>query len=230
LVPKHVGGLNFHYIRWSPDGRSILAIGSDEKGKYGALFAINAQTGDAEIIARSDNADIIHSPEWAPDGKIVFFMRWKEVPRVIRYELETGMEKELLRSSPYQGVFFMALSPDGRQLAFTAGNGVKLLSTSGGEPRELIQVKDIRTIAWARDGQYILYGKTRDGSENMVDLWRVPVKGGEPQKLELAMPRLMHLRVHPDGRRIAFTGMTQPAKAEVWVMENFLPEEKSKKK
>jgi Tol biopolymer transport system component len=224
LVPKPVvGGLNFHYIRWSPDGRSILAIGWDEKGKYGALFAINVQTGDTKIIARSDKGDIIHSPEWAPDGKIVFFIRWKEGPRVIRCELETGMEKELLRSSPYQGVFFMALSPDGRQLAFTAGNAVNLLSTAGGEPRELIRVKDISTIAWTRDGQYILYGKRRDGNEDMVDLWRVQTKGGEPQKLELAMPRLMHLRVHPDGRRIAFTAKTQNEKAEVWVMENFLP-------
>jgi Tol biopolymer transport system component len=227
LVPKHVGGLNFHYIRWSPDGRSILAVGPDEKGKWWFLFAINAQTGDAEIIARSDSdkGEAIFSPEWAPDGKIVYFIRSdKEFRRLIRYEVETGMEKELLRSPQSLGVFFYyGVSPDGRQLALAAAGAVKLLSTAGGEPRDLIQVKDISTIAWARDGQYILYGKRRDGSEDIVDLWRVPTKGGEPQKLELAMPRLMHLRVHPDGRRIAFTARTQNEKAEVWVMENFLP-------
>jgi Tol biopolymer transport system component len=233
LVPKHVGGLNFHYIRWSPDGRSILAIGPDEKGKWWFLFAINAQTGDAETIAHADSSkgEALFSPEWAPDGKVVYFMRSsKEFRRLIRYELETGMEKELIRLPQSSGLHFMVLSADGRQLAFNDGGAVKLVSTSGGEPRELIQVKDIRTITWASDGQYILYGKTREGTEEMVDLWRVSVKGGEPQKLDIAMSLLMHLRAHPDGQRIAFTAKTQNEKSEVWVMENFLPKEKSKKK
>jgi Tol biopolymer transport system component len=30
------------------------------------------------------------------------------------------------------------------------------------------------------------------------------------------------MRVHPDGRRIAFTA-DEPTQSEVWVMENFLP-------
>ena len=60
----------------------------------------------------------------------------------------------------------------------------------------------------------------------MFDLWRIPVNGGEPQKLDLSMRKLMHVRIHPDGRRIAFTGSSQPEKSEVWVMENFLPKEK----
>jgi len=231
LVPKHVGGLNFHFIRWSPDGNSILGVGPDEKGKWWFLFAINAQTGDAEAIAHSDSSkgEALFSPEWAPDGKSVYFMRSsKEFRCLIRYELETDLEKELIRLSQSQGLHFMVLSADGRQLAFNEGSAVKVVSTTGGEPRELIQVKDMRTIAWQRDGQYILYGKTREGTQDMIDLWRVPVKGGEPQKLDLAMAQLLHLRAHPDGRRIAFTAKTQNAKSEVWVMENFLAKEKSK--
>jgi hypothetical protein len=35
---------------------------------------------------------------------------------------------------------------------------------------------------------------------------------------------MTHLRVHPDGRQIVFTGQIHPGKSEVWVMENFLPE------
>jgi hypothetical protein len=54
-------------------------------------------------------------------------------------------------------------------------------------------------------------------------VWRVPVTGGEPQKLELAMPSLQHLRIHPDGRQVAFTASSQAEKSEVWALENFLP-------
>ena len=54
-----------------------------------------------------------------------------------------------------------------------------------------------------------------------IELWRIPADGGQPQEVGLAMDRLRHLRVHPDGRRIAFTAGRQTG--EMWVMENFLP-------
>jgi hypothetical protein len=38
------------------------------------------------------------------------------------------------------------------------------------------------------------------------------------------MPYLGHIRFHPDGQQIAFTGRVGKDKCEVWVMENFLPE------
>jgi hypothetical protein len=44
---------------------------------------------------------------------------------------------------------------------------------------------------------------------------------GEAQKL-LEMERLRSISVHPDGRRIAFTGGREHTE-EIWVMENFLP-------
>jgi Tol biopolymer transport system component len=76
------------------------------------------------------------------------------------------------------------------------------------------------------DGKNILYGKLQEGNQKLVDLWRVPVAGGEPQKAGLSMSRLMILRVSPDGKNIAFTASEQPEKSEIWVMENFLPKEK----
>ncbi len=229
LIPKRVGGLNFHFLRWSPDGHSVLGVGSDEKGQYGALWAIDVQTGDAEIIARPDDPNgAIFQPNWSPDGRAVFYsQRFGGARRIIRHEIETGVKEELLSYSPSSAISdiirHLTLSPDGKQLAFLADDTVKLISATGGEPRELIQVNDVHTIAWTRDGRYILYGKTGEDSKDMVELWRISANGGESQKLELAMSNLMHLRVHPDGRRIAFTASQQPAKSEVWVMENFLP-------
>jgi hypothetical protein len=40
------------------------------------------------------------------------------------------------------------------------------------------------------------------------------------------MSRLILVRVSPDGKNIAFMASEQPAKSEVWVIENFLPKEK----
>ena len=98
-----------------------------------------------------------------------------------------------------------------------------LMPTTGGAPRELLQVRPPESIrpnelAWTRDGQYLLFVKAQ--SQQPASLWRISVKGGEPQPLGLKMEGISDLRLHPDGRQIAFTGGER--KLEIWVMENFL--------
>lgn len=67
---------------------------------------------------------------------------------------------------------------------------------------------------------------TADGTRAVIELWRIPADGGEPQPLGVAMEgvRLYGVRIHPDGRRIAFTtGRSSAYSAfEVWVLEDFL--------
>lgn len=57
-------------------------------------------------------------------------------------------------------------------------------------------------------------------SSGPPEVWRVSFAGGKPQKL-LEMDGLSDISVHPDGRRMAFTG-GQIQMAEIWAMENFL--------
>ncbi len=109
---------------------------------------------------------------------------------------------------------------------------IELIPVAGGEPHEILSVEKPeyiygglhrKVLAWTPDGRYLLFGKARSGDEDQtVELWRIPVEGGEPRNLGLAMPNLRDLRIHPDGQRIAFTA--GKFDAEVWVMEDFLPE------
>jgi len=57
----------------------------------------------------------------------------------------------------------------------------------------------------------------------MTELWLLPVDGGRARKPELSMDSLADLRMHPDGRHLAFTRSKGDAVGEVWIMENFLP-------
>jgi Tol biopolymer transport system component len=204
---------------WSPDGRSLLAIGSESKNRNDIL-RIDVQTGAITAIPKT--GIFVRQAMWARDGKSVFYSGGgMDTSAIFVRNLETGREKELYRTRSIDRS--LALSPDGQQLAFSAQDGgtqswvLKALPVAGGEPRELLRIKDperITTIAWMPDGRHLLFGK---GDE----MWRIPVAGGEPQRLGLAMDRLRGLSVHPDGRRIAFT--SGAPEIEVWVMENLLP-------
>jgi Tol biopolymer transport system component len=97
-----------------------------------------------------------------------------------------------------------------------------ITSTEGGAPRQLLRLKDKErfwTIAFTPDGRYLLF--SRRSEDGKIWLWRVPVEGGEPQRLELGMEGLFELHLHPDGRQVAFDASSN--KEEIWVMENFLP-------
>ncbi len=232
LVPSLV---SFGALRWSPDGRSFLVHGYDGKYRQG-LYRIDAQAGDVTPLVQSAEA-FIFGAVWSPDEKEIFYRRrdrtTKQSSLIVR-SLETGEEKELYRVAAPSFLRNSALSRDGRQLALTTNDPttrsevLMVIPAAGGEPRELLRLQEPEPItplgglAWTPDGSQILFLRGRLSLQKQTfTLWRIPVQGGEPQKLELAMDQLRDMTLHPDGRRVAFTAGQY--KAEVWVLENFLP-------
>jgi Tol biopolymer transport system component/beta-lactamase regulating signal transducer with metallopeptidase domain len=226
-------------LGWSPDARFLFATGKDPKEHQNA-FRIDAQTGETTVFP--GRGVYMRLATWSPDGQKLYYAAGPGDGLWAR-DLVTGEEKELYRGRPPgrevrmsdgrpRGAFFssVAVSPDGRQLAFSEAQDasmrswvLKAMPAAGGEPRELCQMKQpgwigLNTLAWSGDGRHILFGWR---PKEITELWRVPAPGGEPQRLKVAMENMRHVRVHPNGRQIAFTA-GRPT-AEVWVMENFLP-------
>ena len=124
----------------------------------------------------------------------------------------------------------MARSRDGRQLAFAIGeaesgsNVLKVLPAAGGEARDVargIEMPLPGSVAWTPDGLGLLFTGKPNPRGSRTELWRVSVEGGEPRKLDLADDSIRELRLHPDGRHIAFTAGND--RQEVWALSNFLP-------
>jgi dipeptidyl aminopeptidase/acylaminoacyl peptidase len=164
---------------------------------------------------------------------------------IIVRNTESGQEKEIYRIN---GSLHIRLSPDGEWLAiqqyYTENKlvpgkipALAIMPSAGGEPKVLCKYEngiDIRAgapFSWTPDGKYILYSmKSPDKEDDKWDLYRISIKGGNPEKLGLEMGGFMsNLSIHPDGKKIAFS-ITEPANAEVWMMENFRPKEEAKKK
>jgi len=228
LTPKTPGGrLAPYYLRWSPDGRTIIGTGRDENGQVGALLSIDSRTGETDVLARADaqtdgKGNII-ALDWSSDGQSINFVRiGNEFRRICSLDLTTGVEREIDRYAKASGPFWLASSPDGSQLAFYAEGKLKILSRSGTTPQDLGVAGGGMVLAWMADGKTILFGKSREDSKDVIELWSVPATGGQPRKTGLSMSRLLVPRVSPDGKHIAFMASEQPAKSEIWVMENFL--------
>jgi Tol biopolymer transport system component len=216
---------SFGRCLWWVDGHSLLVPGRDRNDRTG-LFKVDVQTGEAEPLPAFWDVDIARLIDPSPDGKRIFFSRRVNgKSRIIVMDLETGRETALYDEGWEIGP---SLSPDGRHLAFVVKakdtHRLLVMPAAGGEPREVHQYGNeggtTGNVAWSRDGRSLFFPVEADDGQHQ--LWRAFVAGGPPQKLDITMETLRGLRVHPDGRRIAFDSGS--GGAEVWVMEDFLPE------
>jgi TolB protein len=207
-------------LRWSPDGRSLLANGRDERGR-GGLYRVDVQNGDVSSIDQSKSQGFPRQSAWSPDGRTIYRMG----AGIRARDVATGEEKEI--RSPDATDF--ALSPDGRFLAVphedraSKSSVLEIVATEGGQARELLRVPAsgafAHALAWSADGRFLFFTKDRGEKRQ---LWRVAVESGESEKLGLAIEGLTEVRPHPDGQRIAFSA--GQFRAEIWAMENLLPE------
>jgi len=212
---------------WFPDGHHLLLNGEDKNDRKG-WFKVDVQTGAAERLPAFWNMGMFPIG-WSADGRSLFYIprqgEYIKIPTGIAVlDLENG-EKRVVYDRPVRRV---ALSPDKRSFAFAMGGGgersIMLMPSTGGVPRELTRFQtendyNVFAVTWSTDGRYVFYVRPWDGTRG---LWRVPVSGGPPEEVELS-GIWTGISFHPDGRRIAYE--TKQEGAEVWVMENFLPDQ-----
>jgi Tol biopolymer transport system component len=159
--------------------------------------------------------------------------------------MSTGLNKEL-PGTP-DDAHDIDISPDGKSIAILnrqEKRSLRIMPVEGGEPHELysyeVDGNFITKPTWSVDGKYIFLALPTDSPENIEqmksgtpykwDLWRISVEDGQRQKLDMNMARFRHMSVHPDGRHITFSSWGRAINyPEVWVMENFLPKEDTKK-
>ena len=198
--------------RWASDSRSLLASGMTVAGN--ALFRVDAETGELTRLAEGRWA-----PKMSRDGKVMVYMGPKagsgdatSRPARIRPS----------RSTPLRA--FEDLSPDGREVVFEDGAPSRLRPSTEESRGELFRSPLWHVLRWTRDGRYII-AQSLDAKTGWYaatsEIWRIPVQGGTPLKLDLDIAGMENFALHPDNRRFAF-GVNEGTKTELWVMENLL--------
>jgi len=236
-------------VAWAPDGSSIMISGFGEMRTF--IGRIDPGTGDIKGIFPSDKdarEELYMAPAWSPDGQIVYCIHGIQMTAaepslsIIAKDLATGRTWDVYKMNAPFNLPMISVSPDGQWLAaleHSRGNNANrerilmAISTENGKARELCRfvsgTGNVVQPRWSADGRYIFFPGLRKGEEKW-DIWYVPIEGGEPRKLGLALNQINYISPLADGSRIVFSSMGPTVRGgEVWVMENFLPKSPGKK-
>lgn len=234
-------------LEWAPDGKSLLLKGQDAQGRQGGFFQLDIESGHAILLAEEDPMEEqLFWHQWSADGRRIFYRHWvkeNNIQSIVALDVASRSIKEIY-SSPHQ-IGALLPSPDGRWIVFLEAvrdenelprDGILMrIPVSGGEPQRIVTLPTsyIPDMTWSPDGRELLIPIRRSESEIVEgeiihrvigdEIWRVPVRGGEPRVAKVEIPNSSGLRFHPDGQQVVFYVHSDPRPPELWVMENIAP-------
>ena len=234
-------------LKWSPDSRSVLIPGVDIKRAFN-LYIVDIVSGIVKPLGISSGFNNSDGSlrGWFPDKKSLFMIRSgpkdgeaKFQVRLVRYSMESKEMQDIFVYKPEDvHLSWITLSPDGKQFAawkHSPENGpfsLQIIPADGAAPHEFKldnsafgQGWEPKGLTWTPDGQNLLFASNTGANEKRGILWEMAVTDGKPVNIGSIPEKVYDVVIHPSGKQVAFS--TMQFKFEIWMMENFLPKEKT---
>ncbi|MCH8568272.1 MAG: hypothetical protein LAT67_08415 [Balneolales bacterium] len=166
-------------ISWHPGGERLL-YAETSRGDNGSLindiYELDIISGRRSRITRSRRAS---SANYDATGAGFYFVgSASNTANIFYYDFETGSENQLTFFEGDVQIGGLAVSPDGRHIAFAVFDAdgsrpIRLLNPENGEIRTLIRNQyDNRRPIWSPDGSQLAYTSVRENVPNVfvIDL------------------------------------------------------------
>src|SRR5882672_6218074 len=186
--------------RWSPDGTRLAFLSERAPKDKLQLYVMPADGGEPTKLTALDNG--VTSVAWSPDGRRLAFLS------PVGGEREPDSEEEKRKSRPARVITSVKYRFNGEGFVYDRRPHVFVVGIDGDAPLQLTDgdFADADPV-WAPDGESIVFASARHAErddDDASDLWRVPAKGGTPQRLTATTGPVLLPSFSPDGRTIAY--------------------------
>jgi Tol biopolymer transport system component len=192
-------------IAWSPDGSRIAL--TRHTGLAQDLWLVNVKTGALSRLTdcASGKACADASAEWSPDGQAIVFSRWVKGQVASIYTMRPdGTHLKLI--AVVAGAQDPQWSPDGREIAFQANNGIYTVNADGTQVTRIAAAGGrAGEPAWSPDGTKLLYTKSSQ-NPGPTQLWTINANGSDNRPIYQGLSpggRWPLPFWSPDGKQIA---------------------------
>jgi len=188
ILTGHTAGIR--NVAYSPDGKYLLTGSADKTARLW-----DAQTGQ-ELYTLSGHTAEVNGVAFSPDGRYALTAGWEGTVRI--WDVATG--KEVRTLSEDEGIFDIAVSPDGQYLLTgnKATGKVRLSNMNTGlEAHDLpgLNTGGTNAVTFSPDGRYALAGHENGG----LYVWDLQQAEAEPRIFSGHTEWIYKVRVSPDG-------------------------------
>ncbi len=202
-----------HTPRFSPDGKNLAFIRHFTSFQR-EIFVIPVAGGELRQITK-DNVRI-YGLAWNNDNENLFFTSFREADRLNLWQISLNGNNPQLISTGSKEMQSLAVSPDGKTLAFTEETmDENIWEISGDQSRPLIRsTKADHSQQFSPDGNLIVFASDRTGN---YEIWISDADGKNQRQLTNSKDSKGSPRFSPDGQFIAFDAQTAD-KSDVYLI------------
>jgi Tol biopolymer transport system component/tRNA A-37 threonylcarbamoyl transferase component Bud32 len=211
-----------HSLSWSPNGSKIAYVSGNQSFLFGrptlgniapcSIWVVSIEKGAP--VQLTDNRYLNVSPVWTPDGRNILFVTNQGGSRDV-YQLPLKASAvpagSPIRMTTGLNASTISLSADGKKLAYSVFTyssniwSIKIPEERAISISEAIPVttgnQAIEGIGVSPDGKWLAFDSNRSGNQ---DIYKMPVGGGELEKLTTHPSDDFLPSWSPDGKEIVF--------------------------
>ncbi len=194
--------------RWSPDGHTIAFVSDRHNEKQPQIYLIPIDGGEARQLT-TDLQGQIGALAWSPDGQRLLIQFRKKDPEALAREKDEAKQKLGVVARHITRLHYKL---DGEGYEPQERWHLWIVNVRTGKARQITHGDryDEWDPAWSPDGQTVVFCSNRqpdpDRDPDAVDLYLLPVNGGEMRRLPTPVGPKGSPRFSPDGQWIAYYG------------------------